>query len=127
MVHGWALICTIFLTLITRYYGKWLVYKRSPGSCAGCAGKKISIRKAAAAHGVPKSTLYDYASGKVEIGSRPGPDTILTAAEELKIVEYIKNMSIIGYGRTKEQVSNIVKDMLKKDGRLNPFKRGCTV
>ena len=71
--------------------------------------KKISIRTAAAAHGIPKSTLYDYAVGKIEVGSRCGPDTVLTVAEEDKIVEYIMHMSRIGYGRTKEDVANIVR------------------
>ena len=73
--------------------------------------KKISI-----AHGIPKSTLYDYAVGKIEVGSCCGPDTVLTVAEEEKIVEYIMHMSRIGYGRTKEYVANIVKDILEKDG-----------
>ena len=57
-------------------------------SCCGrFREKKLSIRVAAAAHGIPKSTLYDYASGKVEVGSRCGPDTVLTAAEEKMLVE----------------------------------------
>ena len=29
--------------------------------------KKLSIQAAATVHGIPKSTLYDYASGKVEL------------------------------------------------------------
>ena len=32
--------------------------------------KKI-FRKAEAAYGIPKSTLYDYATGKVEFGTKP--------------------------------------------------------
>lgn len=51
-------------------------------------GKKLTIRTAAASHGVPNSTLYDYASGKIEVG------TVLTAAEESKIVEYVQHMRI---------------------------------
>ena len=84
--------------------------------------KKMSIRTAAAAHGIPKSMLYDYAVGKIEVGGRCGPDTVLTVAEEDKIVEYIMHMSRIGYGRTKEHVTNIVKEILEKEGRPNPFK-----
>ena len=30
--------------------------------------KKMSIRTAAAAHGIPKSTLYDYAVGVAAVG-----------------------------------------------------------
>ena len=84
--------------------------------------KKLSVRTAAAAHGIPKSTLFDYASGKVEIGSKRGPDTILTAAEEQMLVNYVIHMAEIGYGRTREHLCNTVKEILEKDGRPNPFK-----
>ena len=39
--------------------------------------EKMSMRKAVEAYGVPKSTLYDHVKGKVEVGSRPGPPTVL--------------------------------------------------
>ena len=68
--------------------------------------KKTSIRAAAAAHGVPKSTLFDYASGRVEVASKRGPDIILTAAEEKLLVDYTIHMAEIGYGRTREQICN---------------------
>ena len=80
--------------------------------------KKISFRRAEAAYGI----LYDYATGKVEFGSKPGPSSILTAAEEQMIVEYAIEMSRIGYGRTREQILEIVKKVIDKDERPNPFK-----
>ena len=46
---------------------------------------KSSLRSVVAAYDIPKSTLSDYASGKVEIGSKQGPPTVLTTAEEKKI------------------------------------------
>ena len=79
--------------------------------------KKLSVRAAAAAHGIPKSTLFNYASGKVEIGSKHGPDTILTAAEEQMLVNYVIHMAEIGYGHTREHPCNTVKE---KYGRPNP-------
>lgn len=84
--------------------------------------KKISYREAEAAYGIPKSTLYDYSTGKVEFGARPGPLSILTAAEEQIIVEYAIEMSRIGYGKTREQILEMVKKIIDKDGRPNPFK-----
>ena len=83
--------------------------------------RKVPVRMAAAAHGVPKSMLYDYASGKVEFGSKRGPDTILAAAEEQKLVDYAIHLAEIGYGCTKEHICDTVKEILDKDGRLNPF------
>ena len=84
--------------------------------------KKLSVRAVAAAHGIPKSTLFDYASGKVEIGSKRGPDTILTVAEEQMLVDYLIHTAQIGYGRTKEHLCNTVKEILENVGRPNPFK-----
>ena len=45
----------------------------------------MSIRTAAAAHGIPKSTLYDNTVEKSEVGSRCGPDTVLTVAEDCRV------------------------------------------
>lgn len=84
--------------------------------------KKTSIRAAATAHGIPKTTLFDYATGHVEVGSKRGPDTILTAAEEKLLVDYTIHMAEIGFGRTQEQICNTVKNILDKDGPPNPFK-----
>ena len=41
---------------------------------------KKSVRSVAAACGIPKRTLFEYASGKVENGSKHGPPTTLTVA-----------------------------------------------
>ena len=49
---------------------------------------------------VSRSTLYDYLTGKVEIGCTRGPDSVLTAAEEERLVEYALHMADIGYGRS---------------------------
>ena len=78
--------------------------------------EKVSLRVAAAIYGVPRSTLYDYVTGKVEIGSRRGPDSVLTAAEDAI------HMAEIGYGRSREQIFEAVKSILDNDGRPNPFK-----
>ena len=74
-----------------------------------------------AKYGIPKSTLHLYAIGKIELGSRPGPSSILTTAEEEKLVQYVVEMSRIGYGCTKQQVQNMVQAIIEKDGRSNPF------
>ena len=83
---------------------------------------KISFRHAAAKYDIPKSTLCDYVSGKVEVGRKPGPPSVLSIAEEKKLVEYAIEMSRIGYGRTKQQILETVQKILKKDGRENPFR-----
>ncbi|KAH3728535.1 hypothetical protein DPMN_024343 [Dreissena polymorpha] len=53
--------------------------------------KAMSKRKAAMTFGVPRSTLLDKLSGRVpEARTRPGPATVLSAAEEDVLVNYIK-------------------------------------
>ena len=59
---------------------------------------KISLRRAESVYCVPKSTIAFYLHRKAEIGAKPGPQSILTAAEETKLVEYVVHMSRIGYG-----------------------------
>ena len=82
--------------------------------------KKLSYREAASC--IPRSTLFDHVSGKVEIGQRSGPLPVLTPAEEKKLVQYTFNVSAIGYGQTREQVLEMVRKIVEKDGRSNPFK-----
>ena len=38
---------------------------------------KYTLREAAAAYNVPKSTLGDWVSGRVQMGAKSGPDTYL--------------------------------------------------
>ena len=71
-------------------------------------------------YGVPKSTLHDHYSGKVK-STKPGPATVLSRAEEAMLVEWGLEMAKTGYGRTQEQISEMVKQLLDKDGRSNPF------
>ena len=67
------------------------------------------------------SWIQDILHGKAEIGAEPGPQSILTAAEETKLVEYVVHMS---YGQTKELILETVKSIIVKDGHPNTFKGG---
>ena len=69
---------------------------------------------------IPKSTFYDHKTGKVSTSKR-GPSTVLSSSEEDSLVQRILLMADIGYGCAREQVCLIVKKMLDKDGRANPF------
>ena len=61
--------------------------------------QNVSIRTAAVNYEIPKSTLHDHYIGKVK-GSKRGPSTVLSDAEELKLAEWAIEMANIGYGRT---------------------------
>ena len=84
--------------------------------------RRLSYRDAAAKYGIPRSTLSDHALGKVELGKKPGPPPILTPEEEKYLVQWTIDMYEIGYGQTRRQVTEMVKKILDKDGRPNPFK-----
>ena len=80
----------------------------------------VPIRTAARAYGIPKSTLHDHYSGKLQ-SSKRGPCTVLSGAEEAKLASWAIGMINIGYEHTREQVSEMAKRILDQDGRSNPF------
>lgn len=79
---------------------------------------------AEAKYNIPRATLQDHVSGKVEIGSRCGPPTILSPEEEKILVQYVFDMSKIGYGQTKRQLLEMVQKIVEKDGRKTLFTNG---
>ena len=83
--------------------------------------ENLSLREAAGRYGIPKSTISTYLTGKSVIGKKPGPATILTPGEEKKLLDYALHMSEIGYGRTKDQLLEMVQKLMKAGNRPNPF------
>ena len=79
-----------------------------------------SVRKAAEKFHVPKSSLQDIISGKNKIGSRVGRKPVFKPHEEKELVEWLKKMSRLGFGRTKKQVVETVQNILDKQGRTVP-------
>ena len=66
--------------------------------------KMLSLRAAAAKHGVPRSTLHNYVVEKSKVGCTQGPDTVLTKEEEEELVEWALKMIDMGYGQTRRQI-----------------------
>ena len=81
----------------------------------------MSLRQAEATFGIPKSTIGDYTSGRLEIGSTKGPPTVLTPYEEKQLADWAFEMATIGYGCTKDQIMQTVVKLIKADNRPNPF------
>ena len=59
-----------------------------------------AINKIAVMHGVPKSTLLDRISGRVQHGKKPGPSPYLNPTEEQELAGHLISMAKIGYGRS---------------------------
>ena len=49
----------------------------------------MSIRRAAEEYGVPRSTLSDRASGKVQAGAKSGPCKYLNTTEEVELANFL--------------------------------------
>ena len=78
-----------------------------------------SLRQDSEKYNVPKSTLWDRVSGKVEFGSTSGPTRYLNDTEEEQLVKFLTKAAKIGFPRSKKQVLSIVRSTVAK-------KRACT-
>ena len=68
-----------------------------------------SISEGARDHGVPKTTLYDRVSGRVQYGSYPGPQPYLNNQEEKELATYSKHCARVDYGKTRRDVPTVVE------------------
>ena len=76
----------------------------------------MSVRKASIIYGIPRTTLNDHKVGKVYPGSLPGQPTLLSMKEEDDLVEFLISSAMIGYGRTRKDILDIVSRMLEQQG-----------
>ena len=81
---------------------------------------ELSLREASEKYGIPKSTIWDRASGKVAFGAISGPPKYLNSVEEEHLVKFLIGAAKIGFPRSKKQVLAIVRAILAK-------KRACNI
>ena len=79
-------------------------------------GEGMSVRRASELYDVPRSTLYDRVSGKVEHGAKPGRSALLSAEEEEELVSFLIKCARIGYPHTRKQVMSLVQSIAKTKG-----------
>lgn len=79
-----------------------------------------TIRKAAEDFGVPRSTLYDRTSGRVDFGARSGPSRYLNDQEERELVRFLVGCANIGYAKTPKQVITLVRAIVAKKQCIDP-------
>ena len=73
---------------------------------------KMSVRRAAMQYSVPKSTLGDRVSGRVQPGSVSGPTKYLTLLEENELSRFLSRCCQIGYARSKLEILALVQRIL---------------
>ncbi|XP_019852802.1 PREDICTED: uncharacterized protein LOC109582507 isoform X4 [Amphimedon queenslandica] len=86
-----------------------------------------SIRSAAEKFGVPRSTLSDHVSGKVQNGRHSGPERYLSDEEEKELVRFICKAARMGYAKTRKEVMSIVEKVLSYKGRRVTLSNGWWV
>ena len=84
----------------------------------------LSIRRAALEYNVPKSTLGDRVSGKVEHGTMSGPSKYLTSGEEEELVKFLLGCASVGYAKTRQQILAIVQKLVSSRGIIKPVTNG---
>ena len=85
---------------------------------------ELSIRRAAEAYDVPKSTLHDRLSGRVRVGAKSGPSRYLTDYEEGELVNFLIGCSKIGYSCSRKQVLAMVQQIVKEKGAADSVTLG---
>ena len=93
-------------------YRNWS--SRSLSGALEAVAKGTSVRRAAEEHGVPKSTLWDHASGRVLAGAHSGPTRYLSMEEEDELEQFLLGAAAIGYPRSRMEVMAIVGNKVGK-------------
>jgi hypothetical protein len=109
---------------ITRVKRKQWSQQGMEAAVAYVKEEEGSLREAARLYDVPIETLRRRVIGAVKVDCRPGPNTILTTAEESQLVKYIIDMSDMGYGLSREDVMVMGFKIAERAGRQHPFKDG---
>ena len=78
----------------------------------------VGINQSARDHGVPRTTLKDRISGKVQHGRKPGPRSYLSNVEERELGFFLKECAGIGYGKTRRDVMRIAQSVAEEKGVL---------
>ena len=90
-------------------YGSWS--KDSLDKAVVAVEKGMSIRGATERFGIPRSTLHDHATGRIQPHAKPGPTPYLNIEEE-ELASFLTQCSRIGYPHTRQQVLGIVQDIV---------------
>ena len=64
-----------------------------------------SYRKASQVFGVPKTTIIDHVSGRIELTSKPGGKPVIPLEIENAVAQKVVEAPNMGFGITKKQIS----------------------
>ncbi|KAK3792636.1 hypothetical protein RRG08_023111 [Elysia crispata] len=78
--------------------------------------KTLSLNRASQVFGIPYATLGDKVRGRRPINAQPR--TLLQAAEEERLLSWLKETARQGFGRTKSDIKDTVKAILDARGAV---------
>lgn len=84
----------------------------------------MSLRKAAAYYGIPKTTLQGKVAGYSAVAARKGPRTVLTTSEETLVKEWVEQMARCGFPLQRANLLDVVQRIVKNDNLETPFVNG---
>ena len=84
---------------------------------------EMGVNRAALEFGIPKTTLKDRLSGRVQHGKAPGKAPYLNKQEEEELYNYLVKSAKLGYPKTRVEVMGLVrKTLAAKQASLDNFK-----
>lgn len=84
--------------------------------------KSMGYLKASNVFKVPRPTIFDKVKEKSVINCHTGLNTTLSVNEEKRLADWLVDMSKIGYGRSKQELLDIVQKIIQADSRSTRFK-----
>ncbi len=87
------------------------------------ASGRMGVREAARHYGVPRSWISDHRTGKYQY-TGAGHPTILTVAEEKRLIWFIDQAHQMGFPLTWYQIKGVAAEIVQKSSRKRRFKNG---
>ena len=84
----------------------------------------MSVRQASQHFGVPRSTIQDRLSGRVEVGISPGKQPVFSKDVEDRLAEKIKGAASMGMGLSRQQIIAKAAQLARTMKIKTPFKNG---
>ena len=101
-------------------YKKWANHPDKISlALSGIQEGRLSVRRAAEAYGIPKSTLSDRLTGRVNSSSHSGPSRYLSDEEA-----ELAGAASMGYAKTKKDVFAIVNQIVESKGITTSVSNG---
>ena len=80
-----------------------------------------SLRDSARKFNVPVTSLHRRVNGAVAMGSRPGPEPVLSSMEG-RLAGYLIEMGDMGFGLSRQEVMRLAFQIAEESGIKHPFK-----